>query len=31
MKKVDRAQRTLALNLAALDARYLNHVPGRVA
>ena len=31
MKKVDRAQRKLALNPAALDARFPDHVPGRVA
>jgi hypothetical protein len=31
MKKVDRAQRAPAVNPAELDARFLNHLPGRVA
>ena len=31
MKKVDRAQRTLAVNPAELDVRFLNPLPGCVA
>jgi len=31
MKKADRAQRMLAVNPAELDARFLNHLPGRAA